>query len=454
MARRLLVIGGDAAGMSAASTAKRALGDALEVVVLERQPWTSYSACGIPYWVAGDVSALEDLIARTPEQHRANGIDVRTGATATEIDLDAGKVVARTADGTESFAYDDLLIATGAEPVRPDVPGADAAGIYGVQTLADGRRVLDALAGRPRHVVIVGAGYIGVEMAEACVRRGLQTVLVGKHPTPMPTIDPELGQLIATGMRADDIDVRVPVTVTGFEADLDGHVQAVVTDHGTIETDLVILGAGVRARTELAAGAGLPTGIKGALPVDSRGRLDAERHVWAAGDCVESRHRVSGQQVYVPLGTHANKQGLTVGRNLAGDDMEFPGVLGTAMTKVVTLEIARTGLGEQEASDAGFTSVAVTIDATTSAGYMPNARSMTVKLVADRTSRQVLGAQIVGREGAALRIDTCALALWNEMTVDDLMMTDLGYAPPFASVWDPVQQAARAAVSELGRPLR
>ncbi|QMW66048.1 FAD-dependent oxidoreductase [Mumia sp. ZJ1417] len=454
MPRRLVVVGGDAAGMSAASTAKRALKDALDVVVLERQPWTSYSACGIPYWVAGDVATLDDLVARTPEQHRANGIDVRTETTAIELDLDAGKVVARTPEGTETFAYDELLIATGAEPVRPDVPGVDADGIHGVQTLADGRRVLDALEKDPKHVVIVGAGYIGVEMAEACVRRGLETVVVGSHPTPMPTIDAELGAQIATEMRTDGIDVRAPVTVTGFESDVDGRVRAVVTDHGTIETDLVILGAGVRARTELAAGAGLPTGVKSALPVDARGMLDADRHVWAAGDCVESRHRVSGRQVYVPLGTHANKQGWVAGRNLAGSDVTFPGVVGTAMTKVVTLEIARTGLGEQDASDAGFTPVAVTIEATTSAGYMPNARPLTVKVVADRPSRRLLGAQIVGREGAALRIDSFALALWNEMTVDDLMMTDLGYAPPFASVWDPVQQAARAAVSTLGAPLR
>lgn len=454
MARRLLVVGGDAAGMSAASTAKRALGDALEVVVLERQGWTSYSACGIPYWVAGDVPTLDDLVARTPEQHRANGIDVRTGTTAIELDLDAGKVVARSPAGTETFGYDDLVLATGAEPVRPEVPGGDASGIYGVQTLADGQRLLEALQQEPRHVVIVGAGYIGVEMAEACVRRGLDTVVVGTHPTPMPTIDSDLGEQIAVEMREDGIDVRTGVTVTGFETDADNRVRAVVTDHGTIKTDLVVLGTGVRPRTELAAGAGLPTGVKGALPVDDRGLLDADRNVWAAGDCVESRHRVSGHQVYVPLGTHANKQGRVVGRNLAGDDARFPGIVGTAMTKVVTLEIARTGVGEKHAAEAGFDALAVQIDATTVAGYMPGARSMTVKVLVDRPTRRLLGAQIVGREGAALRIDSFALALWNEMTVDDLMMTDLGYAPPFASVWDPVQQAARAAVSKLGPPLR
>ncbi|MGH1561276.1 FAD-dependent oxidoreductase [Mumia sp. DW29H23] len=450
MPRRLVVVGGDAAGMSAASTAKRALGDALEVLVLERQPWTSYSACGIPYWVAGDVASLDDLVARTPEEHRANGIDVRTGSTATELDLDAGKVVARTPEGTQTFGYDELLLATGAEPIRPDVPGAQARGIHGVQTLADGRRVLDALGGDAKRVVIVGAGYIGIEMAEACVRRGLETVVVGKHPTPMPTVDGDLGDLIAEEMRSDGIDVRSSVTVTGFEDDLDGQVRAVVTDHGTIEADVVILGTGVRGRTELAAGAGLPLGIKGALPVDDRGRVDEDRHVWAAGDCVESRHRITGRATYVPLGTHANKQGWVVGRNLAGFDVTFPGVLGTAMTKVVTLEIARTGLGEREAADAGFDPLSVRIDATTSAGYMPNARSMTMKVVADRLTRRLLGAQIVGREGAAVRIDSFALALWNEMTVDELMMTDLGYAPPFASVWDPVQQVARAAVSKLG----
>ncbi|KAA1425213.1 flavoprotein oxidoreductase [Mumia zhuanghuii] len=454
MTSRLLVVGGDAAGMSAASTAKRALGDEIDVLVLERQPWTSYSACGIPYWIAGDVPTLDDLIARTPEKHRENGIDVRTGATATEIDLDAATVTAWTESGTETFAYDELLIATGAEPVRPNVPGMDSQGIYGVQTLADGQRLLDALALRPSKAVIVGAGYIGVEMAEACVRRGIETVVVGKAPTPMATLDLDLGELIADQMRADNIDLRVGVTVTGFEADLSGQVRAVVTDHGTISTDLVILGAGVRARTELAAGAGLKLGIDGALPVDPHGRVDADQRVWAAGDCVESVHRITGRPTYVPLGTHANKQGWVVGRNLAGDGVTFPGVLGTAMTKVMSLEIARTGVGESEARDAGFDAVSERIESTTTAGYMPDARAMTVKVVVDRATRRLLGAQIVGGEGAAMRIDSFALALWNAMTVDELMMTDLGYAPPFASVWDPVQQAARAAVSALGAPLR
>ncbi|KHL18621.1 NADPH-dependent 2,4-dienoyl-CoA reductase/sulfur reductase-like enzyme [Mumia flava] len=449
MPRRIVVVGGDAAGMSAASTVKRALGDSADVLVLERQPWTSYSACGIPYWIAGDVPTLDDLIARTPDEHRANGIDVRTETVVTGLDLDSGKVTARDADGERSYGYDELVIATGAEPQVPEVPGADAEGIYGVQTLDQGAAVLDALEHDPKHVVVVGSGYIGLEMAEACVRRGLETVVVGRSPQPMTGLDPELGTVVADEMRRDGITVRSSETVTAFETDAHGRLRAAVTDQGTIETDLVILGTGVKARTELAAAAGLSLGVKDALPVDGRGRVDADRHVWAAGDCVESFHRVSRRPTYVPLGTHANKQGVVVGKNLAGHPLAFPGVVGTAMTKVVTLEIALTGLGETDAAEAGFEPVPVTVEATTFAGYMPGVRDMTIRVVADRPSRRLLGAQIVGREGSALRIDSFALALWNEMTVDDLMMTDLGYAPPYSSVWDPVQQAARRAASVL-----
>jgi NADPH-dependent 2,4-dienoyl-CoA reductase/sulfur reductase-like enzyme len=442
------VIGGDAAGMSAASTAKKLRGDALEVVALERGDWTSYSACGIPYWIAGDIPDVHDLVARTAEEHGDSGIDVRLRTEAVAIDVAAGHV--KTSTG-ESFGFDQLMIATGAEPVRPPLPGIEAEGILGIQTLGDGEKLLAQLQGprAPRSAVVVGGGYIGVEMAEACVRRGLTTTLVDIAAQPMRTLDPELGAQVADAMRGMGIDVRTGVGVQGFLSGADGAVRAVVTDSGELPADVVVLALGVRPRSALAREAGLPVGTSGGLRTSADMRCDGYESIWAAGDVVESWDRLRARWVHVPLGTHANKQGRTAGLGIAGKRARFLGVLGTAVTKVCDLEIARTGLSETDAAAEGMDVVAATIQSTTRAGYFPGATTMTVKMVADRRTRRVLGAQIVGREGAATRIDTCAMALWNPTTVDELVLTDLSYAPPFSSVWDPVQVAARAVASAL-----
>ena len=448
--KRIVVVGGDAAGMSAASTAKRAAGDDVEIIAFERGQWTSYSACGIPYWVGGEVSSPHDLVARTPEEHRSRGIDVRLGTSVTSLDADAGRVSVRDEDGRESeVGYDDVVLATGAEPIVPDVPGVDAAGIHVVHTLDDGARVLADLDTTSKRVVIVGGGYVGLEMAEAGVHLGLDTTLITRSGTPMTSLDPDMGNLVHDALVRDGIEVRTSCPARGFEVS-DGRVVAVQTDDGAIPADLVLLGVGVRARSALADGAGLTTGAMGAIAVDSRQRADADRHVWAAGDCVETWHRLSQRRVFIPLGTHANKQGLVLGRNLVGADAEFPGVLGTAITKACSSEIARSGLGENDARDAGFDVETVTVDATTRAGYFPGAEPMTIKMVADRRDRRLLGAQIVGGAGAAKRIDTVATALWGGFSVDDVMFSDLSYAPPFSGVWDPVQAAARALSSRLG----
>jgi len=445
---RLVVVGGDAAGMSAASTAKRQRGDALDVVVLERGDWTSYSACGIPYWVSGDIGSVHDLVARTPQEHRRNGIDVRLRSEAVAIDLSAGQV--ETAAG-ERVGFDQLMIATGAQPLRPPFPGVDAEGILGIQTLGDGERFLAQLTGprAPRTAVVVGGGYIGVEMAEACVRRGLRTTLVDIAEQPMRSLDPELGAQVADAMRAMGIEVLTGVGVKEFLVDTAGAVRAVATDAGELPADVVVLALGVRPRSELAQQAGLRVGTSGGLRTGADMRCDGQDAVWAAGDVVESWHRLRQQWVHLPLGTHANKQGRIAGLNIAGLRGRFQGVLGTAVTKVCSLEIARTGLSETEAVADGIDVAAATIETTTRAGYYPGASAMTVKMVADRRTRRVLGAQIVGREGAAHRIDTCAMALWHPTTVDELVLTDLAYAPPFSSVWDPVQVAARAVAAKL-----
>jgi NADPH-dependent 2,4-dienoyl-CoA reductase/sulfur reductase-like enzyme len=444
MTERLVVIGGDAAGMTAASQAKRLGGDAFDVIVLEQGPFTSYSACGIPYWVAGDVSGVDDLVARTPQEHRRRGIDVRLHARATAIDVEARKVMVA---GADPLGFDHLLIATGATPLRPDIPGLKAPNVLGVQTLDDGAHAIEVLRAREpetRDAVVIGGGYIGIEMAEALVRRGYAVTVIDRSPQPMTTLDPDLGRLVAEAMEGMGMDVVCGVEVEAVETDDTGSATGVRAGGTTYPADVVVLGLGVRPSTDLAREAGLPLGETGGMRVDTRMRVDGQDRVWAAGDCVESWDLVAQRWVHVPLGTHANKHGLVVGATLAGRDLEFPGIVKTAMSKVCDLEVARTGLGEEEARELGHDFVTAKIETTTRAGYMPGAMPMTVKLLGERSDGRLLGAQIVGREGAAMRIDTCATALWAQMTAGQLVMADLGYAPPFSSVWDPVQVAARA----------
>jgi NADPH-dependent 2,4-dienoyl-CoA reductase/sulfur reductase-like enzyme len=450
---RLVVIGGDAAGMSAASQARRLKGpDELEIVAFERGPFTSFAACGIPYWVAGSIDDRDRLIARRPEVFRERqAIDVRTRHEVVGIDTDARTVTVRDLDADEEQVhhYDQLLVATGATPVRPPVPGMDAAGVLGVQTLEHGQQVLDALADRePERVAVVGAGYIGIEMAEAMKVRGLEVHVVDMAPQPMATLDEELGAKVADAMRGMGLKLHLGVPVDGIETDAEGWARAVVTAEGTIDADLVVLGTGTRPLSDLARDAGVPLGPSRGIVTDRRQRTPTDG-VWAAGDCAETFHRVSKQPVSIALGTIANKQGRIAGLNLGGSYGAFPGVLGTAVTKVCEVEIARTGLGERAARAAGFEVVTATIDATTRAHYYPGAKPLTIKVVAEQGTGKLLGAQIVGEEGAAKRIDVFATALWSEMTVADLLNVDLSYAPPFSPVWDPVLIAARKADGEV-----
>ncbi|HEY2723545.1 MAG TPA: FAD-dependent oxidoreductase [Pseudonocardiaceae bacterium] len=452
MTRRVVVVGADAAGMSAASQALRRAGrDALEVVAFERGHHVSYSACGIPYWIAGDVEEQEQLVARSAADHRANGIDLRMRTEVTKLDLDARRVVATELDGGTSYevSYDDLVLATGAVPIRPDLPGVDAPGVYGVQTLDDGAAVLAGLAEHPQRAVVVGCGYIGVEMAEAMMRRGLDVTLVDRAPEPMTTLDPDMGALVREAMVGMGITVLTSTPVTGFETGADGRVCGVRTESATLPADIVVLGIGVRPATALARDAGLPLGEYGGVLTDLRMRVPGHEGIWAGGDCVEVTNRVSQRRVHVALGTHANKHGRVIGTNLAGGYATFPGIVGTAVTKVCDLEIGRTGLLEPQARAAGFDPVSVTVGSSTEAGYLPGAAPITVKMIAEHGTGRLLGAQLVGGEGSGKRVDVCAVALWNEMTVAELTGMDLGYAPPFAPVWDPVLVAARTAASAV-----
>lgn len=453
---RLVVIGGDAAGMSAASQARRLRSaEELEIVAFERGHFTSFSACGIPYWVGGDVPDRDQLIARTAEEHRARDIDLRMRTEVMEIDVAGGRVRARDVDsGAESWtSYDKLVIATGARPIRPDMPGAHAPGVHGVQTLDDGQALIDTLERtRGRRAVVVGAGYIGVEMAEALINRGYEVTVVNRGSEPMSTLDSDMGRLVHEAMEGMGITMVNDTEVTKILTGEDGRVRAVATQDAEYPADVVVLGIGVRPETALARAAGLPLGDHGGLLTDLAMRVRGHENIWAGGDCVEVLDLVSGRERHIALGTHANKHGQVIGTNAAGGYATFPGVVGTAVSKVCDLEIARTGLREKDARRAGLQYVTATIESTSRAGYYPNSSLMTVKMLAERRTGRLLGVQIVGREGAGKRVDIAAVALTAGMTVEQMTSLDLGYAPPFSPVWDPVLVAARKAVKAVGQP--
>ncbi|MEV7717675.1 FAD-dependent oxidoreductase [Streptomyces sp. NPDC088184] len=455
-AERLVVIGGDAAGMSAASQARRLKGPGeLSIVAFERGHFASYSACGIPYWVGGDVVERDDLVARTPQEHRARGIDLRTRTEVTEIDVAGQRVRALDRETGETYwtGFDKLVIATGARPVRPALPGMDAPGVHGVQTLDDGQALLETLDRAPgaRRAVVIGAGYIGVEMAEALLKRGFEVTVLNRGEQPMATLDPDMGRLVHDAMDGLGITTVNRAEVTAIRTGPDGRVRAVAAGDASYPADVVVLGIGVEPETTLARAVGLPLGPHGGLLTDLSMRVVGHDNIWAGGDCVEVLDLVAGRTRHIALGTHANKHGQIIGSNVGGGYGTFPGVVGTAVSKVCDLEIARTGLREKDARAVGLRFVTATIESTGRAGYYPGARPMTVKMLAEYRTGRLLGVQIVGRDGAAKRVDIAAVALTAGMTVEQLTALDLGYAPPFSPVWDPVLVAARKAVAAVRR---
>lgn len=460
---RLLVVGGDAAGMSAASTVRRGAPD-VEVTVVERGSYTSYSMCGIPYLVAGDLDDPEQLVAKSPEAFRAMGMTVQLHTEAVSVDAGARTVRVRDrSSGQErDQPYDELLVATGAHPRPQNVPGLDRYG-HVVHTLDEGmhvRRHFEQRAvsgsGHPpvQRVVVVGAGYIGMEIAEALVRHGLSAMLVDRSPQVMKSLDPDMAAHVERALRNFSIDVRLGESLIQVDGD-DQACTQVTTDRGVYPADAVILAMGGKPNLELALTAGCEVGVSGGLLVDDRQRTTVG-HVWAAGDCVEHTDLVAGLRRNVQLGTHANKQGKVAGHNLvarftgASEDVVFPGVVGTAVTKICDWEIARVGLLESDAREVGLDYAVTAFKGTARAGYMPDPGEVFVKMMAERGSGRVLGCQLVGTGNVAKRIDVAATWCQLGVTVQTAQLLDLSYAPPFGGVWDLLQVAARKLAKDLG----
>jgi NADPH-dependent 2,4-dienoyl-CoA reductase/sulfur reductase-like enzyme len=390
-------------------------------------------------------------VAVTPEEFRDDyGIDARILHEVTEIDLKKRRLRVRDiAKKRERWeAFDHLMVATGAVPFCPDVPGSDARGIYGLHSLQSGIRVRDVIDREsPKKAVVIGGGYVGLEMAEALIMRGLDVSLVEQASQVMNTLDPDMGALVSDALMGVGVKLFREETFQAVEV-AGGRVQAIVTDQRTLPADIVILGLGVRPNTELAEGAGIPLGVRKAIKTNDRMQTEIPG-VWAAGDCAESFHLVSRRHVHIALGTIANKQGRVAGINLGGRYATFPGVVGTAVSKICDMEVARTGLQEKEIEALGLEYVTGRIESVTRASYYPNAGKITVKALAEKGSGRLLGAQIVGVEGAAKRIDVFATALHAGFDVAEMINLDLSYAPPYSSVWDPVHLAVRRAEAAL-----
>jgi CoA-dependent NAD(P)H sulfur oxidoreductase len=442
---RFVIIGGDAAGMSAASRAKR-LDPGLEVIVLEKTADVSYSACGMPYNIADPDRSMEDLVVRPADVFRQKaGIDLRTGHQVTHIDPDRG-IVAGSTDDSRSFevSYDRLLIATGAIPIKPGLPGFDLPGVLVLKSLDQGRRIKAYIKDYGvRRVLIIGMGYIALEMAEALRVRGIEVEMVKPRPDLLPWMDRRLAAEIEQELIGNQVHLHFGRAVAGIE-NPGGHLRALDENSAPITqqpVDMVLVAVGVRPSSELAEKAGLALGPAKAIAVDHQMRTSRE-WIYAAGDCADAYHVVTGRKTWVPLALRANRAGWAVADNLCGRPVDIPGVAGTAVFKVFDLQVARTGLSTVEAADAGFDPITVSIASRSRAHAHPGGSQIQVHMIGDKRDGRLLGVQMVGREGVAHRINAAAVALHAAMSVRQFAQCDLSYAPPFGGVWDPLLVAA------------
>ncbi len=432
--------------MSAASVAKRRAPD-LDVVVLEQGRHISFSACGMPYWAGGIVEGGKDrLVVLSPEDARERGLDVRMETEAVDVDPGARTVTTAGPDGPNSLAYDHLVLAPGVEPRTP-WPGCDLPGVHALRHLDDGVALVDDLATDGiDHACVIGGGFVGLEMAEAFVHRGLETTLVHSHKTLMSgVVEPELGERINQRVRQAGVELVLERRADGLEGE--DRVTGVDVGDEVLDADLVVMAIGATPRTDLAERAGCALTAGGAIQVDDRMRTTVDG-ILAAGDCVAFPHRLTGTPTFLPLALHANRAGRIAGETVTGNDARFPGVLGTAITRFEDLEVAATGSTLPAAREAGFDAVAETITSQTRADYFPGSARIQVRMVAERGTGRVLGCQIVGGPGAGQRIDTAAAAIWMQASTADIEAMDLSYAPPFSPTWDPIAIAARIAGRE------
>jgi NADPH-dependent 2,4-dienoyl-CoA reductase/sulfur reductase-like enzyme/rhodanese-related sulfurtransferase len=446
MEKRIVIVGGVAAGATAAARIRR-LDEKASITIVERGPYVSFANCGLPYRISGDIAKRSALILQTPEGFLARyKVNVRLLTEAVGIDR-AGKILkVRSPEGETDIPYDSLILAQGGSPFMPNIAGADSPHVFRLWTIPD----MDAIqkyidAEKPRHALVLGGGFIGLEVAEAFMKRGLSTIIVELTDHIMPPADTEFGALIAGAFEAAGAQVRTGVSVAAIDAK---NRTATLSDGSAIPADIVLVSAGVRPNLELARSAGLAIGAAGGLSVDEH-LATSDPSIWAAGDMVEIRRLVDGRTVRIPLAGPANRQGRIAGTNALGGSESYLGALGTSVFKAVDSTFAMTGLSEKAARDSGFPVRTATVFRGDHASYYPGAHELALKLVYDGSSGRLLGAQAFGVKGVEKRIDVAATALAAGMKVSDLARLDLAYAPPYSSANDPINMAAFAAENDM-----
>ena len=439
---RLVIVGGVAAGTKAASRARR-LDPEVEVTVYQEEPEPSISECGLPYFLSGVVGEREDLIARTPEQFAQKDIEVLTRHKVERIDATNKRLSVRDLRMGETFddTYDRLVVATGARAVLPPIPGVELEGVFGLRFLTDSDKIRSYVEKySPKRAAIVGGGYIGLEVAENLCRLGMEVSLIEGKDRVALAYGPEVSEKVEAELEAHGVGVYTGERVDEFTGE--DRVRDLKFGGRELATDLVIVGVGIRPNVELAEEAGAEIGTTGAIVVDKHMKTNLPA-VWAAGDCVQTTNLTSGEAAWFPLGDTANQMGRVAGTNAVTGEgtLEFPGTLGTGIFKVFDLDVGNTGLSEEEAADTGFEAVSASLSTYDRAAYYPGAQEVFLKLIADRATGRLLGAEAAGSRADKL-IDICATALWGRLSYPDLVNIDLAYAPPYGPALSPVIQAA------------
>ncbi len=432
---KIVIVGGGAGGMTAASRI-RALKPEWDVKVFEATSFVSHAPCGIPYAIEFDFPSNELMYYKPEVFIKERGIDLHMNARVTE--LKKGIAIVEENGETNEYEWDKLLIATGASPKIPNVDGKDLKNIFTADLPPDADKIRES-AKNAENVVVIGAGYVGIEMAEAFSALGKKVTVIEMAELPLPNFDPEIGEIVKKEME-NKVNLRLGERLEAFEGK--EKVERVITDKGEYKADLVIVGIGVKPNTELAEQIGVKLGGTGAIEVNRKMETNV-KDVYAAGDVAEVEHYITGKKVWIPLAPPGNKMGYVAGVNMSGGDMEFPGVLGTQITKFHDLQIGKTGLTEREALKEGYKVKTAFITANTKVHYYPGATKTFIKAVKDAETNRILGAQIAGYEMVAMRTNVFAVAIQGQFTTKDLFFSDLVYAPPFTPIWDPVTVSAR-----------
>jgi len=444
---KIVVIGGVAAGPKVASKIIRNNPDA-EVTIIERGEFLSYAGCGLPYYISGEVETQEELMATPVGTVRdsvffqnVKNVKVLNHTTATKINKKAKSVSTVSDDGEkDDIKYDKLMLATGASPAKPPIPGINLKNIFTLHGVEDAEGIKTLLSEhKARNAVIVGGGLIGVEMAESLTQCGCRVTIVEMLPNILPMLDPEMAILVEKYFESKGVKILSKTKVQGFEGQ--GAVSSVTTDKETLQADLVVLAIGVRPNVELAKDANLEIGVTGAIKVNKQ-MCTSDKNIYAAGDCVECTNIITDKPCFIPLGSTANKQGRVAANSICGIKDQFDGVMGSSVCKIFDFTTARTGLSEKDAIENGFDTITCLAPAPDKAHFLENAKPLMLKLIADRKSRRLLGAQGIGMGVADKRIDVAATAITAGMTVDQVANLDLSYAPPYAPAMDNLITAA------------